>query len=179
MTANIAHPQAKAISLCDGTVTARIPKWTMAKRADVKPRIVGLLEQVGNKAGDGTVVTGIADLFAVGEEELVQICKVCVELPDGVSFDDLLWEDLPIMVQAIWETNVQTDEGGGIGGKALSLFMPLMLKGAQELQAEQARKANQHQTSSQRADSPPLRPSVLNSPASPSSPDAGEPAPTS
>jgi len=179
MTANIAHPQAKVIELSDGAVKARVPKWTMATRAEVKPRLVGLLEQVGKRSADGAVVSGIADLFAFAEDELVEICRMCVKLPDGVSFDDLLWEDLPIMVQAIWEHNVVTDSGGGLGGKALSLFMPLMAQGAAKLQAEQAAKANQHLTKSQQDSSAPMRPTQLNSPASPSSPEDGEAAPTS
>jgi len=175
MTANLAHPQAKVIELSDGAVKARVPKWTMAVRADVKPRLVGLLEQVGKRSADGAVVSGIADLFAFAEDELVEICRMCVKLPDGVGFDDLLWEDLPIMVQAIWEHNIVTDSGGGLGGKALSLFMPLLIQGAEQLKVEQA---NQHKTASQQSPSQSLKPTQLNSPASPSSPEDGAPTQT-
>lgn len=178
MTAN-AHPKTKIVELCDGDVKARIPKWTMAMRAEIKPRLVGLLQQVGVKAEDGTVVTGIAGLFQFAEDELVEICRACVKLPEGTGFDDLLWEDLPIMVQAIWEHNIVTDDGKGLAGKALSLLAPLMAKGAQQLAVEQALKANQHPKTSQQTDpSQSLKPSQLNSPASPSSPEGGEVTPT-
>lgn len=175
MTANIAHPQAKIVDVIGGQYQAKVPKWTMAMRAECKPRIAAILERVEGRFNAGQPISGLADLFTFAESELVDITRTCVVLPDGLAFDDLLWEDLPLLVQAIWEHNLVTDEGEGLAGKVMSLFVPLMVKSLEHLTQQADALKDQPKMTDPSQD---LKPSVLNSPASHSSPEDGAPTPT-
>lgn len=136
----IAHPEPVTVKLMGGQVSAEIPKWTMARRAQIKPKIARLFQRAVSTDPENRI-SSVSDLFTVAEDELVEICRVCVILPEGVKFDDLLWEDLPIMVQAIWDHNVITEGGGGLAGKLAHLVQPMLAAALRQALVEKA-KAN-------------------------------------
>lgn len=122
-----AHPGFTKVKLKGGEIEGKIRPWTMAKRAELKPALGAIIARVEDLRGDEGF--SFPKLLMEAEEELIQIAQVSVELPEGVTFDELLWEDLPNLVQAIWETNIITEAGGGLGGKLVSLLKPLLQVG--------------------------------------------------
>lgn len=118
---SLAQPGHTVVRLAGGTVKGIVRPWTMAQRAELKPRVIGLLDRLGTLDGKGLELN-LATVFSEAEEELIEIARLSVELPDGVAFDQLLWEDLPIIVQAVWETSVARADGTGLLGKAAGLL---------------------------------------------------------
>lgn len=120
VNADLSHRTAREIDICGGTKKAKVRPWTMADRAEMKPMVAAVLARVQGEGASGNL--SLASIMVDAEEELVDIARATVELPKGVKWDDLLWEDLPSIVQAIWETSIVTNDGGGVAGKALALI---------------------------------------------------------
>ena len=56
----------------------------------------------------------------------MSIARLTAELPQGLSWDDLLWEDGASIIQAIFETSILTSGGEGLAGKIMGVFIPLL-----------------------------------------------------
>lgn len=165
----LAHPGYSEVPVGpEGKITARINKWTMAQRAELKPQLARLIERIMSVKASPDL--DLAVLFDSAEDEIAQICRLCTILPEGKSFDDLLWEDLPVLAQAIWETNIITEDGGGVAGKLTSLLAPLL---AQVFKSGQMRALALAMAESQSKTA-----SKQRQPDSPSSPGGGEPTPS-
>lgn len=162
MTSSIAHPPVLEVPILGGQATARIPKWTMAIRAEVKPRIAALFKRIATPGTDASVGS-LADLFMVAEDELVAICRIAVQLPPGLSWDEVLWEDIPVLVQAVWEHNVVTPDGKGIAGKLAPMVQPLLQAAARSAMVSRAVAASRNNPEKKPTeDSAPLKPTPLN-----------------
>lgn len=122
----ISHPGSIEVDVLDGTQKARIKKWKMRDRAELRPRIGKLFEKIMSLEGK-TVDFSLAAVFLNAEEECSEIARLCVEFPySDTKFDDLNWEDLPTIVQAVWTLNIVGPEGAGLVGKATGLLAPLL-----------------------------------------------------
>lgn len=157
MSGTTVHPLVREVPVQAGACKAKIRPWTMAQRAELRPRVAAMLSKV-LEFEKNPLGVDLADLFGYAEDELAEICRATVQLPEGVVWDDLLWEDLPILVQAVWDVCVVRGDGGGLAGK-----MGGALAGALQSVA--------------RLSKTPPQQSEPSSPASPSSPDAGAPTP--
>lgn len=121
----MSHPGSIEIEVLEGTQKARVKKWKMRDRAELRPRIAKLFEKIVSAEGK-TIDFNLASIFMHAEEECAEIARVSVEFPYGsIQFDDLNWEDLPTIVQAVWTLNIVGPEGTGVVGKATSLLAPL------------------------------------------------------
>lgn len=106
----------------------------MAQRASVRPKLLALFARLGLD-GKKVVEINLSDLFLHVEQELVEIVQASVRLPDGLTWDQLLWEDMPVLVQAIWEVCVvRGDQGiagkiaGALGNSLRALAIERLLK---------------------------------------------------
>ena len=115
MTESIAHPREAAVKVCGGTKEVRIRPWSMATRARVRPRLLALLDKV---QGREEHFETFAELYEFVEDEALAIAEVSAELPKGLEWDELDWEDGIPIVQAVWQVCVMRGEDGGILGKA-------------------------------------------------------------
>ncbi len=146
-------------------VKVRVPRWTMAQRSEMKPKVKKLIDRVSTL--DAKILMNLPALFEEVETEIFEIVSQTVVMPEGTNFDDLAWPDLPDLAQAVWEVNVITEQGDGLAGKLAGMVGPLLG------QAIGARKI-----ASERSDNP--SPSTSTPPrpeGSPSSPDVGGQAP--
>jgi len=89
----------------------------MAQRSYLRPKLLTLIERAG---GTKSTTVSIGALFEQFEQELMEIAQHSVQMPDGVKWDDLYWEDLPILLQAIWEVCVVREGDKGLMGKLAS-----------------------------------------------------------
>ena len=129
-----AHPGFTEVPLCGGSVTGKVRPWTMRQRAEIKPKLGAIFEKLESATGGGNPDSlNIPQLILQFEDELVPICQISLELPEDTDWDDLHWEDLAVITQAVWETNIVTEAGGGLGGKLLGLLKPLIAVGLQEV----------------------------------------------
>lgn len=110
------HPLAREVEVGGGAHRVTVRPWTMAQRAELRPRLADLLGKLLELEADPRGVD-LRELFLFAEDELAAIVQRTVQLPDGLRWDDLLWEDLPNMAQAVWEICVVRPDGGGVGGK--------------------------------------------------------------
>ncbi len=154
----LAHRVARVVDVCGGEFKVKVRPWVMSQRAELKPKLAKLLERV--QAGSGDL--SLASVIVEAEEEIVEIAKATAEMPEGLTWDELLWEDLPSIAQAIWETSVVTLGGGGIAGKALALLAGIQFSVA--ARAEVAKAESERANDSQ----PPKIAAVPNSQGSPS-----------
>lgn len=122
----ISHPGSIEIEVLGGQHKARVRKWKMRDRAELRPRIAKLFEKVVSMEGKSFDLS-LATIFMNAEEECAEIARVCVEFPySDIKFDDLDWEDLPTIVQAVWTLNIIGPDGSGLVGKAGGLLAPLL-----------------------------------------------------
>lgn len=153
-----------------GEYTAKIRRWTMKDRAEFRPLLAAVLEKVA--ASPGSDVTNIAQVFLAAEDEMFEVARAAAELPDGLEWDDLGWPDGMSLVQAVWETNIMSVDGGGIMGKSLGMLANVLriLRVRQLVQSAQSSETTGEETT-------PVSPnqtnpsSTSNSPDSPISPD--------
>jgi len=115
---NVVHPSARSIPVAGGAWQVLVAPWTMAQRAAVRPKLLALFARLGLD-GKKVLEINLSDLFLHVEQELVEIVQASVRLPDGLTWDQLLWEDIPVLVQAIWEVCVVRGDQG-IAGKIAS-----------------------------------------------------------
>ena len=131
MEAQEAFPLEQEVSVRGGKGTIRVKTWTMAQRRTLKPRLGALFEKLRELQATENAAIDFKDLFDKGEDELVGIVRATIEVSDE-EWDALLWEDLPSLVQAIWETSVQRLSSGGLAGKAMGV-VSAVLTGATRL----------------------------------------------
>lgn len=110
------HPLARRVEVMGGTATVAVRPWTMAQRAELKPRLLALAERF-LELQENPEQVDLVKLFDHAEDELVEVVRASVEMPEGLTWGELYLEDLPNLVQAVWETSVVRPDGGGIGGK--------------------------------------------------------------
>lgn len=152
----------------DKLVKVRVPRWSMAQRSEMKPKVAKLIERVTGL--DAKILANLPALFQEVEDEIFDIVRDTVVMPETVRFDDLAWPDLPDLAQAVWEVNIITEQGGGLAGKLVGMVGPLLGQaiGARQMAAE--RNAQNPNPSTPTSEKPK---------GSPSSPDAGAQAPSS
>ena len=154
-----AHRDAYRVPIIGGEKTVKVRPWTMKQRAELKPLLASVAERLTSEDLGMTSMT-IAKAMLVAEEELFEIAKISAELPDDTTWDELYWEDLPNIVQAVWETSIVTIAGGGLAGKAIGLLTNVLrtvnISGLTNAAiAEQAAKANGADTSTPKTESTP------------------------
>lgn len=137
-----AHRVGRRIDIMSRSNVAVVRPWTMKQRAELKPLLAAVFSRLQSPEASDSQLS-IASIMLHAEDELVAIARATVELPPDVSWDDLLWEDLPAIIQAIWETSVVTPLGGGIAGKTIGLLAGFMrtIMTATEVQVEAAKQA--------------------------------------
>lgn len=126
--AAVAHPRSVTAPVAGGRVLLVVRPWSMAARAELKPLLVALLDRL-SKLPEGASAFDLATLFAHAEDEVAAIVRATVQrelAAAGVSWDDLDWEDLLILAQAVWETSVVRPDGGGLGGKVVRAVFGLL-----------------------------------------------------
>jgi len=126
LNGTVAHPGFTKVKLRGGEYEGKVRPWTMAQRAEIKPALGAILERVESMRNGREVDVSLPTLFLKAENEIAELCRISVELPVGVSWDDLFWEDLANIAQAVWETNIVTGNGGGLAGKLLGLLSPFL-----------------------------------------------------
>lgn len=128
---NAVHPGPRTRYVCEGTVVASCRPWTMAQRAELRPRVAELTAKAFSLRGGALGDLNLSDLFLEAEEELTVVVQQSVKLcrrddPSvPVPFGELLWEDLPVLAQLVWEVCVLREDGGGLAGKLVSLVAPV------------------------------------------------------
>ena len=120
----LSHPRTIDVLVLDGTRSVSVRKWKMRERAELRPRILELFQKISALEGT-TIDFGLASVFLHAEEECAEIARLTSTTPDGLEWDDLDWEDLPDIVQAVWSLNIVTPTGGGLLGKAGGLLAEL------------------------------------------------------
>jgi hypothetical protein len=154
---SLAHPGYTVVKLQGGSLEGRVRPWTMAQRAELKPILLELLELLsGLDKPNGEL--SLAAIFSEAEDEFTEIARLSVELPKDAVWDDLYWEDVPVIIQAVWETSLVRDNGTGLMGKVMGVLATALTAAVQ--QAKDAQSNQSMSTSSKPVDSP-------------SSPDAG------
>lgn len=126
---SLAHPASRLVPVCGGAHEVRVRPWTMAQRAELKPRLSALLSRVQELEGDLTTLN-LATLFNHAEEEIYHIVRASVVLPEGLTWDELDWEDLPSLAQAVWEISVVRMDGGGLAGKLVGVLVGAVQRAA-------------------------------------------------
>lgn len=157
---SVAHPPVARIEVMCGAHTVSIRPWTMAQRAELRPRVADIIDRIMQLQMTPATVD-LAQLFVHAENEIAEIVRASIELPDGLTWDQLLWEDLPSLAQAVWEIAIVRADGGGLAGKVMGVV-------AEALSSKTVLDALL--TSQQ--------PSATSSSDSPSLPDAGAPTPS-
>lgn len=111
-----AHPPQRSVTLSTGK-KLKVRTWTMAQRADLRPKIVALLGRF-SEIDLGSDVTALGSalipLFIEAEDEVVEIVRDSI--PRDVLSDEewaaMGWtEDIPLLAQAIWELHFSSPEG--------------------------------------------------------------------
>lgn len=163
-------PAYARVRLNDGSISAIVPRWTMAKRDAMKPRVHRALSALADGMKSGAV-SSLAGLFEHLESEICEICEASIELPSTVSWDQLPWTDLPLIAQAVFELNLSTPANAALAKKALGRLGPLF--GVAPAVAAQPPRSSEPPSPS----SPPpmTKSSEPNPPVSHSSPGDGEP----
>jgi hypothetical protein len=170
----VAHPPTQRVELSTGKKLTLRP-WTMAQRAELRPRIGALLEQLSKlEGGDAFSTSGplgqhLATLFMSLEGEVTEIVRESIPLSDLTSeeWDAISWgDDVPTLAMGIWELNF--GRPGGVLGKLTAGLGGLKDQAAVRRAAEAGGgNGSQSPTASSRTTSKPR--------ASASSPDGGEP----
>lgn len=111
-----AFPNIRRVPVQGGKHEVLVAPWTMAQRRELKPALTKLIERFVSMQG-GVQNIDLAALFDQAEDELIAVARATAQLPPGLTWDELYWEDLPNIVQAIWETSIQRADGGGLMGK--------------------------------------------------------------
>ena len=138
-----AHRTGLKVAVIGGAVEATIRPWTMDDRAELKPLLASVIEKLSAEVTSMEPIS-IASAMLVAEEDLHAIAKKTTELPDGTEWGQLLWEDLPVLVQAIWDTSIVTVAGGGLAGKAMGLLASVLRTVTVAAQAKTAVTARQN-----------------------------------
>ncbi len=117
---SIAQPPHRDVVLCDGR-KVKVRTWTMAQRAELRPKIAELLDEFAKLQGGDVASIGsmLAPLFINAEEQVTEIVRGSI--PESELYADewnaMAWEDIPTLAQAIWELHFARTDGGGLLGK--------------------------------------------------------------
>ena len=125
--ANHPHPRAVSVPIMGGDRHLYVRPWTMAQRSELRPLVIDLVTRFFEWQSKPTDV-GLADILSNFEDQCAAIAEASVrsQLHEmNLVWDDLEWEDLPAIVQAVWQTSVVRPDGGGVGGKLLGLVQSL------------------------------------------------------
>lgn len=169
------HPVERSVKVCGGKRTVKVRPWTMAVRHSLRPRLSVLIGRVTEVMRDQPRTVSWQTLFEEAEEEVYQVVRETLGFEDA-QMDELWYEDLPILAQAVFEVCVMRDDGGGVLGKLAPLatnMLQQVVVGSGLKSAIAERKLRQEQTSA------PNTPSSSKGKDSPSSPAAGAPVPSS
>lgn len=152
-----AHRPGRRVPVMGGAANVIVRPWTMKQRAELKPLLAAVVSRIA--PSDATSPSfSLPSLMLAAEDELCEIARATAEMPTGVSWDDLHWEDLPTIIQAIWETSIVTIAGGGLAGKVMSLLAGAMRTVAVSQQVQAAQQAlkngSAHPMSSQPSSEP-------------------------
>jgi hypothetical protein len=165
----IAHPPTLSVTLSGGQKVTLRP-WTMAQRAELRPRILDLLGQLSKveRGVDDLGGISLVDVFVDAEEAVTEIVRASISL-DALSeeaWGEMGWtDDLPLLAQGIWDLNLAGPGGvlGKLGAGLGSAVGNALASGALKSQSRnRATKTAKSGTSSKRKGSA-------------SSPDAGAP----
>lgn len=178
------HPPTKEVPLSGGP-TVRVRPWTMAQRADLRPKVASLLEAISKLEGgfQAGLSLNLVTMFVHVEDEVCDIVRSSIpkdELNDE-AWNAMEWADLPNLAQAVWELNVARSDGMlGKIGTALGTMMGKALVQAAQNQAggAEADLAGHLAGSGESPSQTPQRPTSLRPAPSPSSPGAGEAIPS-
>jgi len=119
------HPATLDVAVLNGERHITVRKWKMRDRATLRPRLVALFQKLVEVQGTALNM-GMTDIFMHAEDECAEIARASCSVPEDIEWDDLDWEDLPDIVQAVWTLNVASPNGGGLVGKVGSLLGPLL-----------------------------------------------------
>ena len=138
----------KRVKVCRGEHEIGVRPWTMSQRSELKPRLLELIAKMSSSdMSDGL---SLATLFLTAEEEVTAIIKLSSTLPEGLTWDEMYFEDIPILAQAVWDMCIIGEGASGLAGKLLGVVADQMT-------------------------SPPAKPNDSSGPASDSSRGAGGP----
>ena len=127
----IAHPRNVEVPVLDGERHVTVRKWKMRDRSELRPRLASLFAKIAGMEGMALNL-GLAEVFMHAEDECAAIAQASTSMPEDLPWDDLDWEDLAAIVQAVWTLNVAGPEGQGMVGKVGSLLGPLLsMKGSE------------------------------------------------
>ncbi len=124
-TGTTSHPAVLEVAVLSNERHVTVRKWKMRDRANLRPRLLALFQKLADVQGNA-VNLGMTEMFMHAENECAEIAQASTTVPDGLTWDDLDWEDLPDIVQAVWTLNVAGPDGGGLVGKVGSLLGPLL-----------------------------------------------------
>lgn len=119
------HPRFIEVPVNGGEQKVTVRKWKMRTRAELRPRLTDLFMKLAALEGV-TLNLGLAEIFMHAEDECAHIARESVTMPEGLEWDDLDWENLPDIVQAVWTLNVVGPDGSGIAGKVVGLLGPIL-----------------------------------------------------
>lgn len=117
---SVAHPPCVRVEVMCGAHKVTVRPWTMAQRSELRPRVADLVARV-MELRVNPMALDLAKLFVTAENEVAEIVRASVEMPEGLTWDELLWEDLPSLAQAVWEIAVVREDGGGLAGKLMGV----------------------------------------------------------
>lgn len=116
----IAHPPVREVELISLGKTVALRPWTMAQRSELRPKIATLIAALAKmKGGFSAVNLDLADLFVDMEDDVAKIVRASIpeKQLSAEEWDEMGWEELPVLAQVVWELNVARADGGGLLGK--------------------------------------------------------------
>jgi hypothetical protein len=162
-----AFPETLVDLLSGKSVTVK--PWTLKKGRLQRERITKIVDQL-QEAGKNPL--SLTDVFAVCEQQVYEIVRDTIDVTDEWMEDQLRYEDLFTLAQAVIQTCLLRPDGGGVLGKALAAMgkvplesvQPQLQKRLDDLRAQAAQKDFPE---------PPKKSTSPSPEASPSSQDAG------
>lgn len=124
---SVAHRRARLIQCAGGDFTVTVRPWTMAKRADWRPRVVALVQRVmAFTKPEGAESRSFVEWLLECEAEAALVAEASISsYSDGKSFGDLELADVWTVCQAIFELNFPQD---GPVGKVTGLLRTIAEK---------------------------------------------------
>jgi hypothetical protein len=188
VAAEPSHEVARQIPVVGGAHRVLVRPWTVRQREELRPLIAALMDRVqviwaSNRTPlaptpDGSgVAIDLAKLFLEVEAEVFAIVRASTQLPDGLEWDSIWWEDVPTLAQAIWETSIVRASGGGLAGK-LADSLVAALEAVLRRAGEQQKAAAVGSIPRPNGSGPSVTPPISSPGPSASSPGGGDPIPT-
>lgn len=112
----VVHPATREVEVAGGAFRVAVSPWTMAQRAKIKPRLVAVLKKLGAVEANPRAFS-LAEAFEQYEDELAAIVRDSITFPPDRTWDELAWEDLAVLLQAVWEVCVVREGDKGLAGK--------------------------------------------------------------